>query len=453
VAGSGEVVVVGGGPTGLTAAWRAAVAGHRVTLVERNRSIGGMAASIVVGGQRVDLGSHRLDPAAPPEVLGALRSLLGDDLQVRRRLDQVHVDGQWLSFPIEVAAVLRHGPRALGGRLARDAALRAVRRRRGDTFADLLRVQVGPTLLERVYEPYARKVWDARPEDLDGLVVRDPSRAARADARAARLLSTTFGRWREPTFLYPRNGFGQIVEALAAAAVDAGVSIRPGEGVVTVAPRRAGVDVLLERDRIHAAHVVWTAPLTSLVRSVRPAAPFDVFEQAGRLRLRSVVLVYLVLARPSYTPYGALLLPGGGTPVARVSEPKNLRDGPDPEGSTVLCAEVPCWAGDEIWRAEPAALARLVRQALVGAGLEDPEPTAVEVVRLPHVYPVRRTGEHAPLAAVRRWSEGLAGVTTLGRPALFATDDLHQAMEAAWGVEASLARSFGDGPAGGSRGR
>ena len=76
-----EIVVVGAGPAGLTAGWRAALAGHDVRIVDAAAAIGGMAASIEVGGQRVDLGSHRLHPSTPPHLLAAIRELLGTDLQ------------------------------------------------------------------------------------------------------------------------------------------------------------------------------------------------------------------------------------------------------------------------------------------------------------------------------------------------------------------------------------
>src|SRR5262245_30922951 len=104
------VLIVGAGPAGLTAAWRAADAGHDVVLLEASTAVGGMAASLEVGGQRVDLGSHRLHPSAAPHLLGALRSLLGDDLQTRPRHGRLHLRGRWIGFPLRTSELVRRLP-------------------------------------------------------------------------------------------------------------------------------------------------------------------------------------------------------------------------------------------------------------------------------------------------------------------------------------------------------
>nr|MBA2769353.1 NAD(P)-binding protein [Sporichthyaceae bacterium] len=73
-----SLVVLGSGPAGLAAAWRAAGLGHPVTVLERAHRVGGLAGSFEVAGVRVDHGSHRLHPATPAALLADLRGLLGE---------------------------------------------------------------------------------------------------------------------------------------------------------------------------------------------------------------------------------------------------------------------------------------------------------------------------------------------------------------------------------------
>jgi phytoene dehydrogenase-like protein len=147
---SADIVVLGGGPAGLAAAWFAARRGPSVLLLERAPAIGGMAASFQVAGVRVDHGSHRLHPATPPPVLAALRGLLGADLQLRPRDGRLRVWDRWVGFPLRAGELARALPRPVLARIALDAAGEPARRlaaaRGPDTFASVLRAGLGPTL-------------------------------------------------------------------------------------------------------------------------------------------------------------------------------------------------------------------------------------------------------------------------------------------------------------------
>ena len=110
-----------------------------------------------------------------------------------------------------------------------------------------------------------------------------------------------------------------------------------------------------------------------------------------RLRHRGLVLAYLVLERPRWTEFDAHYFPDLDVPLARLSEPKNYRDDlADPRDVTVLCAEIPCTVGDEVWTAAPEDLGARVAEALRRMGLPDATLAAAEVRRLPRVYPLYR---------------------------------------------------------------
>src|SRR3954447_13841689 len=167
-----RVVVVGAGPAGLMAAWRAARAGHEVTVIERSNRVGGMAASHSVAGLRVDLGSHRLHPSTPPVILGALRALLGGDVQERTRNGRVRLGDRWIAFPLRAADLLTRTPRPFAVGAVRDAVLAPTRHPRADTFAEVVRAGLGPTVADAFYAPYVRKIWGVAPAELSGELAR-----------------------------------------------------------------------------------------------------------------------------------------------------------------------------------------------------------------------------------------------------------------------------------------
>ena len=378
-----------------------------------------------------DLGSHRLHPTIEPRILADLRALLGDDLQRRPRNGRIRLGDRWIAFPLRPGDIVRRLPPGMALGAVRDAALGPLRRPRGDTFAEVLRAALGPTICDRFYFPYARKIWGVAPQELSG----EQARRRVAATSPARLARRVFAQGAEGkrVFLYPRRGYGQIVEALAGAATDGGARIETGAEVTGVDVSEAGGSVTLGDGRTLTARRVWsTLPLTALAAMTTPAPDPAALAAAQALEFRAMLLVYVVIERPRYTPFDAHYLPGGTTPVTRVSEPKNYRDGDDPPHTTVLCAEIPCDPGDALWASGDAELGAVVADGLVEAGLPRPPIAEVEVVRLRHAYPILRTGFEARLARLDAWAAAQPSLLTLGRQGLFVHDNAHHALAMAW---------------------
>ncbi|MEM9610838.1 MAG: FAD-dependent oxidoreductase [Actinomycetota bacterium] len=417
-----DVVILGAGPAGLVAAADAARRGAAVTVLERADVVGGMAASFEVAGVRVDHGSHRFHPAASEAAIGRVRSLLGDDLQERPRNGRLRLGGRWLSFPLQTTELLTGTPPSFAVRAGIDAVASPLRRPKADTYAQVVRAGLGPTVADRFHLPYARKLWGIDPEELSGELARRRVSAGSPLAILRRLAATRGGR--RPVFLYPRRGFGQIVDRLADDAVEAGASIEVG---VEVTDLRGGVVRTAGGAELHPGHVWSTIPPG--VQARLSGAPADVLAAAERVTFRGLVLVYLVVDRSQWTTFDAHYIADDANPVSRLSEPKNYRDADDPTDRTVLCAEVPATVGDAIWTASPDELRRLVVDALVSEGLPDPGPGDTEVRYLPRVYPVLTPAALADLETIAAWEDNDESVVSFGRPALAVPDNTHHVID------------------------
>ncbi|MGH8867586.1 MAG: FAD-dependent oxidoreductase [Actinomycetes bacterium] len=439
-----DLVVLGAGPAGLAAAWRAARNGLAVTLLERGHRVGGMAGSIEVAGQSVDLGSHRLHPATPGRLLADLSDLLGRDLQTRPRRGRLRVADRWVGFPVQAVELARTLPRPLLAGIAKDAALAPVRRPREDSFAEVLRSGLGPSIYDAVYAPYAQKLWGLPGERIAGEQARRRVTADTPWKLAGRMVRRPARRQKGQgrVFHYPRRGFGQLTEALAAAAAGAGVDIRLGTEVDSVHLSGGTVQVgTTGGDEWEAGHAFSTLPLPVLARVTSPGPSLASVESAARLKFRAMVLVYVVHSGGRWSPYDAHYLPGPETAVTRVSEPANYRESADdPADRSVLCAEIPCAVGDGVWSLGDGALAELVGEGLARAGLPPVKIAGVHVERLPHVYPVYEMGFERHLAGLDGWASSLPSVTTFGRLGLFAHDNTHHALVMAYDAVDALGR-------------
>ncbi len=462
-----RVAILGGGPAGLGGAWRLALeAKAQVTLIERGAWFGGNAGSFEWDGQRLDFGSHRLHPACEPRILDDLKRLLGADLLDRPRHGRILLGGRFVHFPLKPLDLLLRLDRGFVAGMARDVVARGLARRGAkgiegsggadgaDTFASVLRRNLGATMCDRFYFPYARKIWGREPDELSGIQARRRVSAGTVTKLVRKVLNAVpglkkpgFGR-----FWYPRRGYGQISDSLARAAEAAGAQlllekrvarlVRPDgtdgpDGPDGNRPWRVGfVGGGGRREDLHelqADHVWSTLPITLIPQLVEPGPPREILDAAAAVKYRAMLLVYLRVPVERFTEFDAHYFPEAAIRITRLSEPKNYSDSRLPKGATTLCAELPCDAGDPLFSASEQELGAVVAADLARARLPLPSPqNAVKVMRLPQAYPIYLNGYEQPLALLDRWIDSLPRFLTYGRQGLFAHDNTHHALAMAY---------------------
>ena len=60
-----EIVIIGGGPAGLTAAYQLSKEGTRTTVIEKDDVVGGISRTVNHRGYRFDIGGHRFFTKIP----------------------------------------------------------------------------------------------------------------------------------------------------------------------------------------------------------------------------------------------------------------------------------------------------------------------------------------------------------------------------------------------------
>lgn len=425
------LVILGAGPAGVGAAFQAArKKPGRVVVLEQRDSPGGNAGSFDLAGVRVDYGSHRLHPSCDPRVLADLKDLLGKDLLQRPRHGRILLRKRWIGFPLRPVDLALHLPKSfLFGAAADVVRKRFAAKQERESFASVLEARLGRTVCRDFYFPFARKLWGLDPAELSPVQAR---RRVSANTPAKMLRKTSGSRW----FYYPRRGYGQLSEALCEAAKNSGAEFlfgarvtriqHDGRRVAAVSYESAGSPAAVDCQAM-----LSTLPVNYLARCLDP--PPAELEAAGRMLFRGMILIYLVLDQERFSEFDAHYFPEEEIPISRLSEPKRYSGASEPGNRTVLCAELPCDPGSDIWTKTDPELGEIVRRALSDAGIPlRAEPVQVMTRRLAHAYPIYKRGFEEDFALLDAWLGRFDNLVTFGRQGLFAHDNAHHALHMAY---------------------
>ena len=440
-----KVAVLGAGPAGVGAALMLARSGKAtVQVIERAPRVGGNSGSFLHEGIHCDFGSHRLHPASEPHILKMIQDAVGPDLLWRPRHGRIRLKGRWIHFPLKPLDLLLRLPKAFTAQLLWDAAAKPFRRPPAGepTFASVLHQGLGPAMCQNFYYPYMRKLWALPPEELAVTLATRRVSGSSIGKIVGKILRQVPGLKKPQTggFFYPRKGFGQISEALRSEAEKLGAEFALEASVSAVEHENGRVKAVRYHTgegelRVETGSVWSTLPITSLVSLMDPPPPPAVADAAARIRYRGMILIYLVLEQQQFTEYDAHYFPEYAVPISRLSEPKNYSASTEPDGVTILCAELPCDPNEHLWSLSDDELGAELCGWLAGVGLPVTAKIRRTVTqRLGYAYPVYDRNFEADLQVMDRWVEGVEGLLTFGRQGLFAHDNTHHALAMAHGA-------------------
>jgi protoporphyrinogen oxidase len=454
-----SVVVIGAGLAGLAAAIRLKERGvERVVVLEQAPKPGGLATSVHFGEFSADLGPHRVYTEIP-EVERFVHEIAGDSLMTVKRRSRMRLAGRFLAYPPTVGEAIRGLGPLLLARFAMSwartwgAALCGRVDRAG--FEGQMRAAFGSALYEFLVAPFAEKVWKTDPRGLDADAARVRVSAGSLGKMVKRLVRPREKKGLETSlreFLYPRGGAETLVDRLAERSRALGAEIHCGcrvEGFLVEEGRVASVLAGSEGSvKFPADRVIATSPLTDLVEALDRAAPLgeETLEAARSLRYLDMILVYLVVERDRICGDHWIYFPEPRFVFNRASEAKAFDPAMGPPGRSVLCVEITCRPGKDLWPEADDAIARRVVEDLARTGLFDAgEVSERHVHRLRHAYPVYDRGYREKVAKVLAGLSRFGNLIPTGRQGLFNFNNMDHTIQ--MGLRAAECATAWDSPA------
>jgi len=419
------VVVLGGGPAGLTAGYLLAKQGKPVVILEATDMLGGIARTEVRDGYRFDLGGHRFFTKAQ-EVDALWHEIMKEEFLKRPRQSRIYWNDKFLEYPLEGMDVIRQlGPLEVT-RCGLSYLWAAVKPKgREDTFEQWVSNRFGKRLYNHFFKTYTEKLWGV------------PTNEIRAEWAAQRIKGLSFFSAAKAAFFgnrgnikslisefnYPRFGPGQMWEEMAKDIRAHGGEIRMNSPVTKLKTDGNGrvVEVIAGEETLTPSHVISSLPLRTTVGIADPEAPGEVRDAARGLRYREFLTVLLVMEGEDLFPDNWIYIHQPGVTVLRIQNFKSWSPWmvPNDEDASIGM-EYFCFEGDELWNMADDDLVKMAGQEIEKLHLAKASSVKFGfVARVNKAYPIYDEKYAERVATIRNWLQtDMTNLAQVGRNGL-----------------------------------
>jgi protoporphyrinogen oxidase len=412
----------------MTAALQLSRGGADVDVFEGAPYVGGLARSLDLWGQRVDLGPHRFF-STDARVNRLWLDVVGRDYAMVDRLTRIYYRRRFLHYPLKPLNTFRNmglfeTARCLASYL-KEQVRPSFPETDDESFESWMVRRFGRRLFDLFFKSYSEKLWEIPCRELSADFAAQRIKKLSLVETVKSILLSKYGR-RHTTlvdrFPYPLGGTGSVYEKMADRVREGGGHVHLQCPVRRILHDDFDVRAIeLEGGSVKSFdHVVSTMPLTSLVRGLSHV-PAEVRAAANALQFRNTVFVYLHVDSDCLFADQWLYIHDPDLKMGRVTNFRNWVPQLYGEArTTVLAAEHWCNDMDRIWTASDDHLIEQATHELRSAGLVHDEPImAGHVVRARRCYPVYRRGYREHVQRLADYLRKFRGLTPIGRYGTF----------------------------------
>jgi protoporphyrinogen oxidase len=423
-----NVVIIGAGPAGLTAAYQLTKFGISTTVLESDTQVGGISRTVERDGWRFDIGGHRFFTKVK-EVQDLWHEILPDeDFMLRPRMSRIYYEGKYYDYPLKASNALKNLGLWEAFLCVMSYVWVRIRPPKDQTTLEgWIAARFGWRLYRHFFKTYNEKLWGVP-------VTKLPADFAAQRIKNLSLFNAIVNmllpkrNQKEITslieeFEYPKHGPGMMWERCRDLVEARGCKILMNTRVVGIRHEDdRAVAVVAEtadgaRTEYPCDHVISSMPISQLLRSMDPPAAPTALAAADDLKYRDFLTVALVVPEEYSFPDNWIYVHAKEVQVGRIQNFGSWSPYMVKEGRTCLGLEFFVFEGDETWTRSDEDLVEQGKRELDILGLV--EPSKVEagyVVRMPKAYPFYDERYKANVARIVDWLEDRApNVHPVGR--------------------------------------
>ncbi|NLW74950.1 MAG: NAD(P)-binding protein [Methanomicrobiales archaeon] len=436
-----NIIIFGAGPSGMAAAFELSNNKRKVTIIEKNDTIGGLGRTFHYGDFITDLGPHRFF-SQNKYLYDFIEDLLGEDWIVVNRLTRFFINGKFFSYPVDIKNALFNVGFTRGIHFLSDYIYQRIKEKfisvNPRNFEELIISDFGRSLAELNMLNYTEKVWGLPCTQIstDWASQRIKDLSLIAVIKKAIFEGDKGPKTLVDQFYYPRFGTGTIFDSM----LD---KMRKGDNtqlLLNSYPKSIHhneekiTQIKINNNGIYedfyADKVISSIPITEFLKILNPAPPESILVAASRLKFRSHVTLFLTINKEEIFPDQWIYFPNLEVPFGRVMEPKNFSKELSPEGKTSLLIEFFCWETDDIWRMDSQKLCELSLTTLEKYNfLQRTDIIDAYVHKERFAYPVYDLEYQKNVNIIMDYLQNLKNLTLVGRGGRFRYNNLDHALE------------------------
>lgn len=436
-----QTVIMGGGPAGLSCALMLARNSQPSIVIEKGRSVGGLAKTIEWKGYRVDFGGHRFF-TKNRQVHDLVLGLIRNELVNVKKISRIYLNGKYFNYPLEPAnALLSLGPGTTVVAM-KDYAFARVKDRVAPeekiSFEGWTKSRFGWKLYELFFKNYTEKVWgipctqlssDFADQRIRGMsLVKMVRRAFFPKKKKVKSLIEEF--------IYPRLGYGVIWEKMKEEILAKKNNVLLESEVTRVNHDGRKIISIEVKDKngsktIIGENFISTIPLTELVKKMSPVPSQEILDACSQLKFRDWIGITYVMNKKRITDDTWLYVPDPKLKFGRIQQWANWSEGLIVGEHGSLMLEYFVFEGDEVWRKSDEELLEFGKKELCDQLKFIKREDILDgfVLRARKTYPVYSLGYEKPLNLLKNYVKEFENLQIIGRYGTFRYNNADHSIE------------------------
>ncbi|MEE9604828.1 MAG: NAD(P)/FAD-dependent oxidoreductase, partial [Candidatus Scalindua sp.] len=439
-----KVLIIGGGPAGLTAAYELSKSSVDAIVFEKDKVVGGISKTVNYKDYYFDLGGHRFFTKIQ-DVEDIWKEVLGDDLLHRNRLSRIYYNKKFFNYPLRpLNALTGLGLWNTTTIMCSYLCGHLFPSKEEETFEQWVSNRFGKRLYQIFFKTYTEKVWgipcseikaEWAAQRIKGLSLVKAIKNAMIkpeNTNKKEVIKTLID-----SFDYPKFGPGLMYQTMSKSIQNNGSQVQMESEVNAILWNKnhrkvesLEVNVNGQEKLYHGTDFISTMPIRELIQKFKPSVPEEVLKAANGLNYRDFLTVVLIIDKRDVFPDNWIYIHEPDVKLGRIQNYKNWSPHmvPDPD-KTCLGLEYFCFEGDDLWTMPNRELIELGKRELEILGFA--EATSVEdatVVRVPKAYPVYDLNYKCALNIVCEFLDGIDNLQLIGRNGMHRYNNMDHSM-------------------------